>query len=125
MKLNFQITAVLLFLGQAAFSQELDSTLFKEINALRGPKHQLKYDTARQAYVDWYVSTKGFKKLIHSSLNCGEIIAATPNMEDFVSLWLRSRPHAKNMKDKKWKSMASRVVEVRKGYYHAVVQFYR
>ncbi len=115
----------LLFLAEPSFSQELDSTLFKEINALRGPKHQLTYDSAKQKQVDWYVSTNGFKKFIHSNLNYGgEILAGSLNGDDFVNAWLRSKPHKKNMLDKGWKSMASRVVEVRKGYYHAVVQFY-
>lgn len=103
---------------------QTDSTLFYQINQLRGPKHQLTYNTAKQAQVDKYVASGGFKKFLHSGMNCGEILVGSSNHDDFIPLWLGSRPHTKIIKDKKFKSMAYRVVEVRKGYYQAVVQFY-
>ncbi len=103
---------------------QMDSALFHQINQVRRPGHQLVYNSAKQAQVDRYVASGGFKKFLHSGMNCGEILAGSDAKVDFVYLWLKSNPHAKILKSKKWKSMCYRVVEIRPGYFQAVVQFY-
>lgn len=118
------IVAIVLLATVISQGQSTEQLIFQQINQLRGPEHQLTYDSAKQKQVDWYVSTNGFKKFIHSNLNCWEILAGSLNGKDFVSSWLRSKPHTKIMKDKKLKSMACRVVKLREGYYQAVVQFF-
>ncbi len=124
MKKFLQISLLIFLTVATGFAQEIDSSLFIQINGLRGPKHQLVYNTAKQAQVDRYAASGRFKRFAHSGLNCGEILAGSSNIADFVPLWLGSRPHTKIIKDKKFKSMAYRVVEIRSGYYQAVVQFF-
>lgn len=117
------ILAMVLLATIISFAQT-ERVIFNQINQLRGPKHQLTYDSARQGYADWYVTTNGFKKMIHSSLNCGEILAQSRTGQDFVPKWLASPPHKKSIYNKQWKSMTCRVVKIREGYYQAVVQFF-
>lgn len=118
------IVAIVLLATIISDAQSTETLIFQQINQLRGPKHQLTYDSSKQKQVDRYAASNGFKKFIHSGMNCGEIIAASSNTNDFITLWLNSKPHKKVMLDKRGRSMACRVVEIRKGYYHAVVQFY-
>ena len=117
------ILAMVLLATVISFAQT-ERLIFNQINQLRGPKHQLTYDSAKQKQVDWYASTNGFKRMIHSSLNCGEILAGSHTGDDFVQGWLGSPSHKKSIFNKQWKSMACRVVEIRPGYYQAVVQFF-
>lgn len=101
-----------------------DSTLLRQVNQLRGAKNHLTYNLKKQPQVDRYAASRKFaEQFIHSG-EATEIIAGSLNGGDFIEAWLRSKKHRKIMLDKRYTSMASKVVKIRKGYYQAVIQFF-
>ncbi len=112
-----------LILSFPAYSQA-DNPFLSVLNKIRGDKHQLTYNGEKQKQVDRYVAGAAFKSYHHSGMNCGEVIAQSMTGTDFIDLWMRSRKHRKIMLDKKYKSMASKIVRLPDGNYQAVIQFY-
>lgn len=116
------MVALLTALSIQSFSQDLLS----EINSHRGAKHQLVYDSSKQAGLDAYVLTKRFRSFTHSTRNCGEIMCESRDgdVEQIMKMWMMSPGHRRNLKDNRYKSMCCRLVQVRPDYYIAIVQFF-
>lgn len=118
--------ALIMFVMTRPAKAQNDSLIY-QVNGIRSTP--LTYNWSRQKQVNAYAtSNKLLVQFNHSGMPCGEVIAVVLDPGDLMNSWMMSRPHRKILRDKRYKSMTSKIVKVvtpKETLYYGVIQLYQ